>query len=49
MTSQQELGKNVENRALQKIAISKSVDNVDNKKTTWSIILLDKSYSEIFD
>ena len=27
MTSQQEFGKNVENRALQKIAISKSVDN----------------------
>ena len=45
MTSQQELGKNVENRALQKIAISKSVDN----KKNWSIILLDKSYSEIFD
>ena len=31
MTSQQEWGKNVENRALQKIAISKSVDN--KKKT----------------
>ena len=29
-TSQQEWGKNVENRALQKIAISKSVDNKKN-------------------
>ena len=30
MTSQQELGKNLENKALQKIAISKSVDNQKN-------------------